>query len=65
MTVAFPLCPISFIMFDAFHDLYPPPAFLYAVANICALRADHWPGLPPLPPALILLNKVFRMVGLV
>jgi hypothetical protein len=33
--------------------LYPPPLALYCLASIWALRADHWPGRPPLPPDLI------------
>lgn len=45
--------------------LYPPPAFRYAKAKSCALRADHCPGLPPLLPAIIWRFRRSRTSGLV
>ena len=61
---------VTLIAFTSFtsifrHYLYPPPAALYSLANICAFLADHCPGFPPFEPALIFSNKRLRMVGLV
>lgn len=45
--------------------VYPPPAFSYFWATSWALRADHWPGLPPCEPALTWLRIRWRSSGLV
>ena len=45
---------IKFIINRIHIYLYPPPAFLYALANICAFLALHCPGFPPFDPAFIL-----------
>jgi len=49
----------------ALHDVYPPPLALYCLATIWAFLPDHWPGLPPLPPALTDATRDLRIVGLV
>ena len=55
----------AFLAFCESTHLYPPPAFLYFVASICAFLALHCPGAPPLPPALICSKSCLRLPGFV